>query len=91
MYLQVAMWLAADDIGRMSIAASYLYYAAPWERLEAWDVKERLPPNLPRRPTLQDAFKNPGAALKWASEAAAASAAAVGGDPLFMVRAVKRK
>jgi SAM-dependent methyltransferase len=24
----VAMWLAADDIGRMSIAASYLYYAA---------------------------------------------------------------
>ena len=37
----VAMWLQADDIGRMTIVGSYAHYAAAWQSIEALDIKLR--------------------------------------------------
>ena len=39
----VAMWLQADDIGRLTIVGSYYHYSAEWRSIEALD---------PRRPNV---------------------------------------
>ena len=91
----VAMWLQADDIGRMTIVASYFHYAAAWASIQALDIKIRdaggVPGQapLPPRPSPMEILKNPSAALEWAAKQAAAAAGAMGGDPMYMVRAVK--
>lgn len=85
----VAMWLQADDIGRLTIVGSYFHYASPdWATIDALDVK--LPPQtLPTRPSVRDIFNNPNAAFVWATTAAAVTKNN-GGDPLYLVRAVKK-
>lgn len=84
----VAMWLQADDIGRLTIVASYFFYSdCPWERIEALDIKL---PNMqtPNRPSVKDIFANPSAAFAWAS-AASAVARSNGGDPMYVVKGIK--
>jgi len=83
----VAMWLQADDIGRMALIGSYFHYTAEWCSIEAMDLKL---PNLktPERPSAQQIFQNPSSAFAWAS-AASAVAKSNSGDPMFVVKAVK--
>ena len=90
----VAMWLQADDIGRMTIVGSYAHYAAAWQSIEALDIKLRGSDapgaaGPPPRPSPAEIMKNPSLAFEWAAAAAAAAAGSVGGDPMYMVRAVK--
>ena len=40
----IAMWLQADDIGRLTIVASYFHYSAIWSSIEAFDLKEKQSP-----------------------------------------------
>lgn len=83
----VAMWLQADDIGRMTIVASYFHYSAPWKIIEALDIK--LPPmEVPERPTFAEMFSDPGKGFAWMSTATSV-AKANAGDPMFVVKAVK--
>ena len=83
----IAMWLQADDIGRLSIVGSYFHYSAKWSSIDALDVK--LPPvDTPTRPSVGDIFKDPTKAFAWAS-AAGAVAQMNSGDPLFVVKGVK--
>lgn len=83
----VAMWLQADDIGRLSIVGSYFHYSAKWKQIDALDVK--LPQvDTPTRPSVGDIFKDPTKAFAWAS-AAGAVAQMNSGDPLFVVKGVK--
>ena len=58
----VAMWLQADDIGRLTIVGSYFHYAAEWKSIEALNIKL---PNVeqPKRPSVQEIMSNPGAAF----------------------------
>lgn len=88
----VAMWLQADDIGRLTIVASYFHYASEnWEdnSIEALDIKG---PNMktPERPSVGEIFKNPSAAFAWANTAVAVTKMN-SGDPMFVVRAVKKQ
>lgn len=86
----VAMWLQADDIGRLTIVASYFHYASDrWESIEALDIK--LPPtqNAPERPSVGDILKEPSKALAWVSSMAAVTAS-YGGDPMFVVKGIKK-
>merc|ERR1712194_577631 len=53
----IAMWLQADDIGRLTIVASYYHYAAKWENIEAFNMKETQA--VPERPSAGDLFKTP--------------------------------
>jgi len=81
----VAMWLQADDIGRMTIVGSYFHYSARWSRIDALDVKAPRA-EAPKRPSMGDVIKNPSAALAWANTM---SVVMNTGDPLFVVKAVK--
>jgi ubiquinone/menaquinone biosynthesis C-methylase UbiE len=84
----IAMWLQADDIGRLSIVGSYFHYSAPWETIEALDI--RLPRvETPPRPSMQDIFKDPSKAFAWASTAGAV-AKMNAGDPMYVVKGVKK-
>jgi SAM-dependent methyltransferase len=82
----IAMWLQADDIGRLTIVASYYNYSADWRAVEALDIKEKLP--LPERPPAFDVMKNPALLSAWMAAAGAVSKNN-GGDPMFVVKGVK--
>jgi SAM-dependent methyltransferase len=82
----VAMWLQADDIGRLTIVASYYHYAAQWESIEALDLKEMQA--TPSRPSAGEVFKNPASLTAWMNTAAAV-AKNNSGDPMFVVKGVK--
>lgn len=82
----VAMWLQADDIGRITIVASYYNYSAEWKSIEALDIKEKQP--MPERPSTADIMKNPSLGLAWMT-AAGAVQKNNGGDPMFVVKGVK--
>lgn len=82
----VAMWLQADDIGRLTIVGSYYHYSAKWQSIEALDIKEKLA--NPERPSAGDIMKNPSLGLAWMN-AAAAVAKNNQGDPMFVVKGVK--
>merc|ERR1712216_346876 len=45
----IAMWLQADDIGRLTIVGSYYHYSAKWASIEALDIKEMQ--QTPERPS----------------------------------------
>lgn len=82
----VAMWLQADDIGRLTIVGSYYNYSAKWSSIEALDLKEMQ--ETPERPSPADILKNPSLGMAWM---AAASAVAKNnqGDPMFAVKGKK--
>ncbi len=83
----VAMWLQADDIGRLSIVGSYFHYSAEWKKIDALDIK--LPPvDTPERPSVGDIMKDPSKAFAWASTAGAV-AKMNSGDPMFVVAGEK--
>lgn len=83
----VAMWLQADDIGRLTIVASYFHYASrDWSEIEALDLKERQV--VPTRPSAQEVFSNPSLGLAWMNSAAAVQKNNAG-DPMFVVKATK--
>mmetsp|Transcript_23689 Transcript_23689/g.34988 ORF Transcript_23689/g.34988 Transcript_23689/m.34988 type:complete len:297 (+) Transcript_23689:148-1038(+) len=83
----VAMWLQADEIGRLTIVASYFHYTAEWSMIEALDI---IPPKLesPERPTLGDIFQSPAKGFAWMTTVAAVQKTNAG-DPMFVVKAVK--
>jgi SAM-dependent methyltransferase len=83
----VNMWLQADDIGRMTIVASYFHYTAPWASIEAVDI---IPAkmNAPERPNMSDIFANPAKGWAWMSTVGAVNKANAG-DPMFVVKAEK--
>ena len=83
----VAMWLQADDIGRLSIIGSYYHYAAEWESIDALDIKIS-PVDTPQRPSMQEIMKDPSKAFAWASTAGAV-AKMNSGDPMFVVAGEK--
>ena len=83
----VGMWLQADDIGRMTIVASYFHYTAKWASIEALDlIGQRL--QTPTRPTLQEMFSNPAAGFAWMNTASSV-ARSNSGDPMFAVKGLK--
>ncbi|KAL7543387.1 hypothetical protein ACHAXR_013342 [Thalassiosira sp. AJA248-18] len=82
----IAMWLQADDIGRLTIVGSYYHYAAKWASIEALDIKETQ--QTPERPAAGDIMKNPSLGLAWMT-AASAVAKNNQGDPMFVVKGVK--
>jgi SAM-dependent methyltransferase len=82
----VAMWLQANDIGRLTIVASYFYYGATWESIEALDLKEMQA--TPPRPSTGEVFSNPASLTAWMNVAAAV-AKNNQGDPMFVVKGVK--
>ena len=82
----IAMWLQADDIGRLTIVGSYYHYSAKWASIEALDIKE-MQAN-PVRPAMGDIISNPSLGLAWMNAAAAVSKNNQG-DPMFVVRGVK--
>ena len=83
----VSMWLQADDIGRMTIVASYFHYSAKWTSIEALDIK--LPPlKTPQRPSMQEMFQNPSTGFAWMNSATAV-AKANAGDPMYVIKGVK--
>ena len=83
----VAMWLQADDIGRLTIVGSYFHYAAKWNSIEALDIK--LPKvKGPKRPSAKEIMANPGAAFAWATSSVAATQLN-SGDPMFCVKGIK--
>ena len=82
----IAMWLQADDIGRLTIVGSYYHYSAKWKSIEALDLKERQ--EAPRRPSTQEIFANPALGLAWMN-AAGEVAKNNAGDPMFVVKGVK--
>jgi len=75
----VNMWLNADDIGRLTIVASYFHYSENWKEIEALDILER---KEVVRPSFMDVIKDPSRAFMYASDV-------IGGDPMFVVRATK--
>lgn len=83
----IAMWLQADDIGRLTIVGSYYHYAANWDSIEALDLKDRL--EAPKRPSTQEIFANPALGLAWMN-AAGEVAKNNAGDPMFVVKGVKK-
>jgi SAM-dependent methyltransferase len=82
----IAMWLQADDIGRLTIVGSYYHYSAEWTSIEALDIKDAL--QAPQRPAVGDVFKNPALGLAWMT-AASAVAKTNQGDPMYVVKGVK--
>jgi len=85
----VAMWLQADDIGRLTIVGSYYHYAAEWSSIEALDIKGA-PVDTPKRPSMQEIMKDYTKAFAWASTAGAV-AKMNSGDPMFVVKGTKSK
>jgi ubiquinone/menaquinone biosynthesis C-methylase UbiE len=82
----IAMWLQADDIGRLTIVGSYYHYSAEWKSIEALDLKELQ--QTPARPSAGDVFQNPSSLMAWMS-AASAVAKNNQGDPMFVLKGVK--
>lgn len=82
----VAMWLQADDIGRLTIVGSYYHYSAEWTSIEALDLKEMQ--DTPARPSAAEVFRNPASLTAWMNTAAAV-AKNNQGDPMFVVKGVK--
>eukprot|EP00978_Attheya_sp_CCMP212_P034687 scaffold146669_cov47-Attheya_sp.AAC.1 len=82
----IAMWLQADDIGRLTIVGSYFHYSAEWISIEALSTKDAI--QTPKRPSVQEIMANPSAAFAWASTAAAV-AKSNSGDPMFIVKGTK--
>ena len=82
----VAMWLQADDIGRLTIVASYYHYAARWKSIEALDLKEMQA--TPSRPSAGEVFRNPASLTAWMNTAAVV-AKNNQGDPMFVVKGIK--
>jgi len=82
----IAMWLQADDIGRLTIVGSYYNYSADWKSIEALDIKEKVP--VPERPSTAEIMKNPSLGLAWMT-AAGAVQKNNGGDPMYVVKGVK--
>eukprot|EP00980_Cylindrotheca_fusiformis_P007310 scaffold1525_cov142-Cylindrotheca_fusiformis.AAC.110 len=82
----IAMWLQADDIGRLTIVASYYHYSAEWKSIEAFDLKDTQ--KAPQRPSAKEMMKNPALGFAWMS-AAGAVAKSNSGDPMFVVKGVK--
>jgi SAM-dependent methyltransferase len=82
----IAMWLQADDIGRLTIVASYFHYSAIWSVIEALDLKETQP--LPERPSAKEIFANPSLGLAWMNTAATVQRNNQG-DPMYVVKGVK--
>ncbi|KAL9183609.1 hypothetical protein ACHAXT_004465 [Thalassiosira profunda] len=82
----IAMWLQADDIGRLTIVGSYYHYSAQWASIEALDIKDMQ--STPERPSAGDIMKNPSLGLAWMT-AASAVAKNNQGDPMFVVKGVK--
>jgi len=82
----IAMWLQADDIGRMTIVGSYFHYAAQWSKIDALDVKLSPKSRPPKRPSFGEIFQDPGAALAWASTMGSIMNP---GDPIYVVKGVK--
>jgi SAM-dependent methyltransferase len=83
----VNMWLQADDIGRLTIVASYFHYTADWKLIEAMDLKD-VPLVAPGRPSFQEMVQNPNKGFAWMNTAAAV-AKSNQGDPMFVVKGVK--
>ncbi|KAL3789678.1 hypothetical protein HJC23_003879 [Cyclotella cryptica] len=82
----VALWFQADDIGRLTIVASYYHYSANWKSIEALDLKEMQA--TPPRPSAGEVFRNPAALTAWMTTAASV-ARNNQGDPMFVVKGVK--
>lgn len=82
----IAMWLQADDIGRLTIVASYFHCSAVWSVIEALDLKEIQP--IPERPSPKEIFANPSLGLAWMNTAAAIQRNNQG-DPMYVVKGVK--
>ena len=82
----IAMWLQADDIGRLTIVASYFHYSAVWTSIEALDLKEVQ--QVPVRPSVGDIFGNPAIGMAWMSAASAVSKTN-SGDPMFVVKGIR--
>jgi SAM-dependent methyltransferase len=82
----VAMWLQADDIGKLTIVASYFHYSAAWSTIEALDLKEVQ--ELPQRPSAGDIFSNPALGLAWMTSASAVQKNNQG-DPMYAVKGAK--
>jgi SAM-dependent methyltransferase len=88
----IAMWLETDDIGRITIVASYFHYSSyttesMWKSIVALDLS---PPRLrpPVRPNLQDILTDPTQGWAWMNTVAAVNKANAA-DPLLVVKAVK--
>lgn len=82
----IAMWLQADDIGRLTIVGSYYHYSGKWDCVEALDIKEKQP--TPDRPSAGEVFQNPSLLTAWMNTAAAV-AKNNAGDPMFVVKGIK--
>jgi len=82
----IAMWLQADDIGRLTIVGSYYNYSAKWQSIEALDLKEKQP--TPDRPSAAALFSNPALGMAWMNTASAV-AKNNQGDPMFVVKGLK--
>jgi len=83
----VAMWLQADDIGRLTLVGSYFHYSADWADIDALDIKKPKV-DTPKRPSVAEIMGNPTKAFAWAS-AAGAVAKMNSGDPMFVVKGTK--
>jgi SAM-dependent methyltransferase len=81
----IAMWLQADDIGKLTIVASYFHYSAKWGSIESFDLKEKQ--KQPERPSAGDVFANPSLGLAWMNSASAVQKGNQG-DPMFVVKGV---
>jgi SAM-dependent methyltransferase len=84
----VNMWLQADDIGRLTIVASYFHYTAEWKLIEAMDLKD-VPLVNPERPSVQELLTNPARGFAWMNTVASVSKSNQG-DPMFVVKGVKQ-
>ena len=83
----IGMWLQADDIGRMTIVASYFHYTAKWESIEALDIiPDKL--NAPQRPKMEEILKDPAKGWAWMNTVAAVNKANAG-DPMYVVKGIK--
>ena len=83
----VQMWLNTDDIGRMTIVASYFHYSADWNGIEALDI---IPPKLetPKAPGMKEILSNPAKGFAWMTAASAVSKQN-NGDPMYVVKGTK--
>jgi len=84
----VQMWLNADDIGRMTIVASYFHYSANWTGgIEALDI---IPTRqeTPKAPSMKDLLSDPVKGFAWMT-AASAVQKQNSGDPMYVVKAMK--
>mmetsp|Transcript_9260 Transcript_9260/g.16368 ORF Transcript_9260/g.16368 Transcript_9260/m.16368 type:complete len:300 (+) Transcript_9260:1-900(+) len=82
----IAMWLQADEIGRLTIVGSYYHYAAEWSSIEALDLKEMQA--TPERPSVGETFKNPSSLVAWMNTASVV-AKNNQGDPMYVVKGAK--